>query len=64
MRSWMHRICEACWRKREPEREPIRVREHPPEPCCFCGANTTAGIYVREAPWRTLCKTAHGSEEG
>lgn len=40
-------ICRRCWAKANPFREPIRVLEAPEEPCCMCGADTDAGIYVR-----------------
>lgn len=45
-------ICDICWREREGIRIPSRVklpyREH--ETCCWCGHDTTSGIYLRVDP--------------
>lgn len=48
--SWRHSICLACWKTRNPGREPIALKEPEIETCCFCGAETCDGIYVREDP--------------
>lgn len=55
MGDWTHSICVTCWAQREPDRVPHQVRGAPSEPCCFCGARTEAGIYVRENPERLKC---------
>ena len=47
--GWRHAICDACWWKREPDREPVRVLDCR-ELCCFCGHRETDGIYVMEDP--------------
>jgi hypothetical protein len=50
-----HSLCDACYAKREPGREPYRI-VNPDAPegeregayvevCCSCGQPTTAGIY-------------------
>jgi hypothetical protein len=54
--NWTHLICENCWRKREPKREPVRLINAEEEKCCFCGSLTKSGIYVRENPNFLLCK--------
>jgi len=53
--TWTHIICTACWDKRQPGREPVRVRGAREEPCCFCGRVTAAGIYVCEDPRDLPC---------
>ena len=50
MGTWTHSICQPCWTKREPNRVAVKVREAEPEPCCFCGATTDTGIYLRCDP--------------
>ena len=59
MADWTHTICEACWRKREPGREPVRLKNPTAEPCCFCGAVTRDGIFVRQDPQDLACQAAH-----
>lgn len=48
--TWNHAICWDCWRVKNPDREPVRLRpEHAhQETCCYCGQDTLSGIYVRE----------------
>ncbi len=43
-----HAICDSCWKKREPARDAVRVREAGIEACCFCGVLSASGIFVRE----------------
>lgn len=50
--TWTHALCEACWKAREPGREPFRlvdvgIVDRKTETCCRCGEPTTTGIYVR-----------------
>lgn len=60
MSRWNHNICESCWNNRFKDREPIRVTNiSEEEPCCFCNAMNTNGIYVREDPDRMLCGGVH-----
>jgi hypothetical protein len=48
--SWTHPICETCWKERNPNREPVTVKDDEVEKCCYCGKATSAGIYIRENP--------------
>jgi hypothetical protein len=59
--SWTHNICRACWEKRNPGREPVRVLEPPTieVACCFCGEPTPASIYVRHDGRELHCKGTH-----
>jgi hypothetical protein len=45
-----HVLCADCWRRENPDRQPIRAREAESETCCRCGQETHAGIYVRADP--------------
>jgi hypothetical protein len=40
-------ICDHCWRKEEPGRVPIRLKQPDGERCYACGSETLSGIYVR-----------------
>lgn len=40
-------MCERCWTQRDPEGEPVRIRDSEREQCAYCGEWTWAGIYVR-----------------
>ena len=60
MSRWQHSICDTCWQRREPDREPIRLRDAKPETCCFCGAEHESGIYVRENWAFLLCRGETG----
>lgn len=53
---WTHAICVACWDKERPERKPVVAFNNPPETCCWCGAETGAGIYVRHDPKALRCQ--------
>jgi hypothetical protein len=66
MSRWNHSICEDCWDKRNPGREPVRVRLEKLEDmnainevCCFCGDKHSSDIYVREDPAGLVCKGEH-----
>ena len=50
MGNWTHAICTMCWVERNPDRDPHQLVNAKAETCCFCGMNTTAGIYVRADP--------------
>jgi hypothetical protein len=41
-------VCNTCFAERNPGRTPVRLRDPNVERCCYCGAITEAGIYVRE----------------
>ena len=62
MSKWTHPICPACWKIHADTREPYRVIESPPEPCCFCGLSTDAGIFVRADPRPLRCQGIHEAE--
>ncbi len=53
--SWTHSICLGCWNKRYRGR-PVRIPNPETEKCCFCGALTTSGIYVRADPKTLDCE--------
>lgn len=40
-------ICNYCWRLREGDRQPIRLRNRKKEQCHFCTEFTYSGIYTR-----------------
>ena len=55
MSPWNHVLCWRCWKiwiamHGQPGRTPIRVKDSPLEPCCFCEEETDAGIFVRIDP--------------
>lgn len=59
--TWTQPCCEACWVRRHLMAEgetmslklPTRVvADAAVEQCCFCGAITCVGIYVRHDPQR------------
>lgn len=58
---WNHAICPSCYRRREPYRDPIRLRPEfvVREVCCFCGEFTEDGIYYRADPVLALCRGKH-----
>ena len=56
---WTHPMCESCWKQRDPTREPYRLELGSLELCCFCGAVTCSGIFVRNDPKALLCKGQH-----
>jgi hypothetical protein len=60
MSAWTHTLCADCWRKQNPDRNPVRVRSAGSEPCCACKALTADGIYVRADPTTMTCKGKHG----
>ncbi len=66
MSRWNHSICEECWNKRHPDREPVRIREEyrdeKPIPCCYCSRPHQSGIYVRDDPATLSCRGIHPSE--
>lgn len=55
MSKFTHAMCMECWRKKHPKRDPVRIPNDRLALCCFCAAETKAGIYVREDPKNTLC---------
>ena len=49
---WTHSQCINCWNSQNPGRQPSKFKEEfrETETCCFCGASTRDGIYVRHDP--------------
>lgn len=48
--SWNQPICGACYDRRYPAREPVRLRDPEGERCVDCGQTTDDGIYLRLDP--------------
>lgn len=48
--NWTQPICDECWEKESPDREPARFRDAKREICCLCGEEHESGIYVRKDP--------------
>lgn len=42
-----HPMCRECWEEKNPQREPVRIRDPELEMCCWCGLPTNEGIFVR-----------------
>jgi hypothetical protein len=55
MSVFNHLLCDRCWKEREPNREPGRLRADVGT-CCVCKALTTSGIYVRVDPAQMPCR--------
>ena len=53
--SWNHAQCYDCWIKENRIGFPVKVRDHKPEKCCFCGRWTIEGIFVRRDPKKMRC---------
>jgi hypothetical protein len=53
-----HNICKDCWEKRNPNTNPVRLKERHEEACCFCGRMNKDGIFVMEMDRSkvTFCK--------
>ena len=49
MAEWTHLMCADCWNSRHhgDERKAVEGANSEPEPCCFCGKETTSGLYIR-----------------
>lgn len=62
--SWgSHATCRTCWDAANPDRLPVRLKDFD-ETCCFCGARTPDGIFVREqADKVAFCKCEPGECE-
>ena len=55
MGQWNHTQCFDCFQRERPDIEPVRVKDHEPEVCCFCGRMTIDGIFVRRDPGKMTC---------
>ena len=51
--SWNHPICRECWNRKFPGRDPFRSILDTDEQCCFCGAETSDGIFAMNDPRET-----------
>jgi hypothetical protein len=60
MAEWNHARCAACWKRDNPDRTPVRVRNADPTVCCSCGRVTVSGIYVRNNPDDEAHPRGHG----
>jgi hypothetical protein len=51
MSDWTQAVCTSCWNERNPDKAHIDVFGLTgAEMCCWCGNDTTSGIYVRVDP--------------
>ncbi len=48
--GWTQPLCDSCWKKRNPDREPFKMMPGDSEQCCLCGQSTDSGIYDRIDP--------------
>ena len=53
--GWTHNICEECYRKKFPGREPMLLVNFEWDECCFCNEKNIDGIYIRCDPKETKC---------
>jgi len=63
--EWNHAICIDCWNKQHPGASVQAVLSMHREICCFCAADTYAGIYVRRDPMdpELMCRPKQKSEK-
>lgn len=54
MSNWTQPVCDDCWDERNPDRRAARTNSGEPEKCCYCGAETYSGIYVRINPFSVM----------
>ena len=59
MSKWNHSVCDQCFEKRQPGREPVRVVSI----CCDCGVQHRSGIYVRGDPKQSKCQGSGPSHD-
>lgn len=59
-----HAACDDCWEERNPGREAVRIRDAEEVECCFCGADTSSGIYVRDRGKGFHCQDVAGIHAG
>jgi len=64
MSRWTHAVCDDCWNRVQPDREPHRFVEDARqiEVCCYCAEFTLSGIYQRQDPSLVGCGGNHGDE--
>ncbi len=59
--SWDHLMCAACWNADEGNiasgvNNALEGANSEAEPCCYCGKDTTSGIWVRHDPAKISCR--------
>jgi hypothetical protein len=60
MSAWTHAVCHDCWDAQHPYIPSRRsIASGAAETCCYCGAGTRSGIYVRENPETIRCNGNH-----
>jgi hypothetical protein len=47
-------MCASCWNERR-DTKAVEGANSEDESCCWCGSNTTSGIWVREDPEKLSC---------
>jgi hypothetical protein len=60
--EWNHSACDECWGKFNLG-EPYRLKEPPTTKCCYCGAENSSGLFVKENPGKTPCKGIHADPQ-
>ncbi len=55
MSKWTHNMCMDCWVRENGDRTPTRLIDADTEVCCFCGSETSDGIFVRAEPQDPPC---------
>ncbi len=60
MSRWKHLMCAACWNERRDKYASVYTlavegANSEGESCCWCGNNTTSGIWLREDPEKMSC---------
>lgn len=59
MSEFTHHFCDPCWRVTHGQRIPYRVIDAADDVCCYCGRESSSGIYVREDPSLLPCRGEH-----
>ena len=62
MGDWTHSICIDCWFGIRSD-NPVTLFRPKKEECCFCGATTQDGIYIRYDPKRLTCQGIHEEDK-
>lgn len=62
--EWTHTVCDTCWQTDHPLQKPARMYPPGTDKCCFCGATTDSGIFLRVDPKdrKLRCKGVHRQE--
>ena len=59
--KWVHVICDNCWYRQHPGKQPVRRAVEEAVRCCFCAGQhlTSSGIFVRWDPAALSCQGNH-----